>query len=458
VSDVSRFEPARKVADAVLYEGYLLYPYRASSTKNQIRWQFGVLTPRTWSDAGSGEPWASQTECLIEPGAKTVVHLRARFLQVRAKIIEQALDGVDGAFKPVPSLDVDGDAMLTWDDAEEREIDAVVTLTSILDSEQVVPFDLPGDRTVESISAANGQLVGRTVVQQWPLSGQLRISAERVEGPYGVVRLRVRLENVTGWNDPDKPRDEALRSFVAAHALLSLDDGRFISLLEHPEWAGYAVAECNNLHTYPVLVGENGQRDLMLSSPLILYDYPTIAPESQGDLFDATEIDEILLLRTMTLTDDEKREARATDPRAASIVDRADMMPPEMMDRLHGTVRYLREITGDAASEPESERLPWWDPGVDASVSPDTDSVEVDGIAVARGSTVRLNPGARRADAQDMFLIGRIANVEAVLTDIEDKHYLAVTLLDDPGADLQQAHGRFLYFAPEEVVPLEGRP
>lgn len=454
MSDALPFAPARKVADTVLYEGYLLYPYRASSTKNQVRWQFGVLTPRGWSDAGSGEPWASQTECLIEPGTDAVIHVKARFLQVRGRIVEEALDESGELFRMVASLDVDDKTLLTWDDAEEREVDVTVSLTSLRESEEVVPFELAGSCNIEPILASNGQLAGRTSLQLWALRGQLRLSAVPVEGPYGVVRLRVRLENVTEWDEPTATRDDALRrSFVSAHALMYLEDGRFISLLEYPEWARYAVNTCENLHTYPVLVGEHGQRDLVLSSPLILYDYPMIAPESQGDLFDATEIDEILMLRTMTLSDEEKREARATDIRAAAIIDRADAMPPEIMDRLHGAVRYLREVTGTSASDPA--QVPWWDPGTAASVSPDTDSVRVDGVEVSRGSLVRLNPGARRADAQDMFLIGRIANVEAVLTDFEDKHYLAVTLLDDPGADLQQAHGRFLYFGPEEVQPLE---
>jgi hypothetical protein len=182
-----------------------------------------------------------------------------------------------------------------------------------------------------------------------------------------------------------------------------------------------------------VLVGAPGACDVILSSPIILPDYPEVAPESPGDLCDATEIDEILTLRTMTLTEDEKREARATDSRAASIIDRVDAMPPEVFERLHGAIRALRGVGGAAAEQP----APWWDPAVDASVSPDTDRIEVDGIAVAKGSRVRLRPGVRRADAQDLFLDGRTA------------------LEDDPAADLKQVHGRYLYFAPDEVEPLE---
>jgi hypothetical protein len=99
--------------------------------------------------------------------------------------------------------------------------------------------------------------------------------------------------------------------------------------------------------------------------------------------------------------------------------------------------------------------VPWWDPGADASVSPDTDTVNIGGHQIGRGSLVRLRPGHRRSDAQDMFLIGRIAEVQAVLLDVDDHPYLAVALADDPDQDLRIAHGRFLYFSVDEVEPCE---
>jgi hypothetical protein len=186
--------------------------------------------------------------------------------------------------------------------------------------------------------------------------------------------------------------------------------------------------------------------DTMLSSPIILYDHPEIAPESTADLCDATEIDELLVLRTMTLTDEEKRQARATDPRAAAIVDHADTIPPEIFERLHGAIRAIsREPAGDVPA------TPWWDPGADPSVSPDTDGVEVAGGVASRGVQVRIRPGRRRGDVQDMFLHGRTATVAAVLRDVDGGTHLAVTIDDDPGADLNAATGRFRYFAPDEV-------
>jgi hypothetical protein len=197
----------------------------------------------------------------------------------------------------------------------------------------------------------------------------------------------------------------------------------------------------------------------MLAAPIILPDHPQVAPESPGELYDGTEIDEILTLRTLALSDEEKAAARATDPRAAALIDRVDAMDAPTMEQLHGTIRAMSEhrpaseLNGPAAAVAGGENVPWWDPGADTSVSPGTDSVIVAGHRVARGSRVILRPGSRRADAQDMFLAGRAALVEAVLLDVDDTAYLAVTLADDPAADLQAAHGRFLYFAPDEVEP-----
>jgi hypothetical protein len=322
--------------------------------------------------------------------------------------------------------------------------------TDLLDTGQVVPITVPGGtETTDGVTR-----------QRWPLDGEIRLSAQRLEGPYGVVRLTVEVVNTAQWSDPEAARHLALRhSLIAAHTVLAVTDGEFISLIDPPEWAKPAAESCHNERTWPVMVGEVGRRDVILVSPIILYDYPMIAPESPGELFDGTEIDEILTLRTMTLTDEEKAEARATDERARKLMDRIDSMPPEMLDKLHGAIRYLGE-TPRARSGPDpietitTPGTPWWDPGADASVDPDTDSVLIAGVEVAKGSRVLLAPGLRRTDAQDMFLAGRTATVAAVLLDVDGNTHVAVTLDDDPGAEIAAAHGRFRYFSPDELAPL----
>ncbi len=173
-------------------------------------------------------------------------------------------------------------------------------------------------------------------------------------GPYGALRLRIDVENRTKATPRD--RDTALRrALVAAHTLVTVDQGRFVSMTEGPEWATPDVKGCTNEGTWPVLAGSE---QVVLSSPIILGDNPQIAPESPGDLYDATEIDEILTLRTMTLTDAEKAEARATDPRAARVIEQVDQLPAEHLDRLHGALRYLRRVEGADDAEPDARRRP----------------------------------------------------------------------------------------------------
>jgi hypothetical protein len=452
-------ERARKIADAVLYEGYVLYPYRASSGKNQVRWQFGVLAPREWSAAGGCEHSWSQTECLIEDEFE--IAGTVRFLQIQSRIVEQLVDSDADSFLKKESLEAEAELWTSWDEAIEREVEFVLSSESSHD-ERLIDFEFPASRTTEAIVTKSGHRVGRFVRESTTVKGTIRVSAEPIEESRALRKLHLRIENMTPWSDASASRDVVMRSsLIGVHALIEAKRGKFVSLIDPPEWAKAAAQKCSNVRTWPVMVGEDGDRDVVLSSPIILYDYPQIAPESPGDLYDATEIDEILTLRTMTLTDDEKRQARATDPRAAAIIDRVDDMPPEMLDKLHGALRYLRgATTADTETAVENnsagvEPPPWWDPGADASVSPETDSVQVGDVSVSKGCRVRLRPGSRRSDAQDMFLAGKTARVEAVYFDVEEHEYLAVTLEGDPAADVMQTHGRFLYFYPDEVEPLE---
>lgn len=433
------FDGALAVADAVLFEGYVLYPYRASAQKNQLRWQFGVLAPRA---SPGGETWFSQTECLLEPRDGADLRVAARFLQAQARTVEEA---TGPGYLPVASLEVDGFPMTAWDEGVERTIEARVPVAE-LETEHEIAFTVPGGEDLELVPG------GRIRRRREPLAGVLRIAAQRLDGPYDVLRLRVRVENQTEWGELDAPRQDRLRrSLIAAHALLGVTAGSFLSLLEPPEWAAPAAAGCENLYTWPVLVGD--ANDVLLSSPIILYDQPGIAPESPGELYDGTEIDEILTLRTMALTEEEKREARGTDARAAAVIDRVDDLPAEVLERLHGAVRSLRPAPGRSITDVPD--VPWWDPGGDPSVSPETDTVPINGVAVGKGTRVRLRPGLRRSDAQDMFLADRTAVVAAVLFDVDSGTHLAVTLEDDPAADLQKHVGRYLYFGPDEVEPLE---
>lgn len=461
-----RFGTARKVADAMLFEGYVLYPYRASAAKNRMRWQFGVLVPPAWGH-DSAEHAFTRTECLMEPRADAVLRAELRFLHAQRRIVQRAC--ADGSFETVDRLELPDRVLVAWDEGVEERVELDTRVEELLEEDVVLSFSRPAREETEVLRDEAGVTVGRLVRNRERLDGVVTLTAAELPGPFRVMRLTALVENAGDWSggeDGSGDREAALgRSLVSAHLMLALDTGSFVSMTDPPQWAGAAVAACRNEHTWPVLAGEDGARDVLLSCPIILEDHPQIAPESPGALYDATEIDEILALRTAALTDEEKREARGTDDRAAAVIDLADSMPPEVLERLHGAVRALREVTGpDAPQEPDPDGLsvmrpdtPWWDPAADRGVDPATDRVPVDGTTVGAGDRVVLRPGKRRTDAQDLFLHGRTALVEAVLHDVDGVVHLAVTVDDDPGAELRREQGRFLYFQPDEVSPLEVR-
>ncbi|MFJ8160427.1 hypothetical protein ACIRBY_05795 [Streptomyces sp. NPDC096136] len=454
-----RFDTARQVADAVLFEGYVLYPYRASAAKNRMRWQFGVLVPPAWAPE-QGEHSLQRTEVLMEPRGAATLSLELRFLHAQRRTVQRV--GADGAFEDTAELHLPDRVLVPWDEGTEERVELRVAVPELTEKEIVLPFARPAREDTEPVLDEHGRTVGRLVRRTQEVEGVVRLHAEELDGPYRVLKLTAVVENTSAWT-PDAPgtaREEALpRSLVAAHLMLGLTPGSFLSMTDPPEWARPAVAACANLHTWPVLAGEDGRADVVLSSPIILEDHPAIAPESAGAMYDATEIDEILALRTAALTDQEKREARGTDPRAAAVVDLADSLPPEVLERLHGAIRSLRAATG--AAEPEeaapdtlfTPQTPWWDPAGADPAGPDR--VLVDGTPVGPGSRVLLRPGLRRTDAQDLFLQGRAARVEAVLHDVDGGVHLAVTVEGDPGADIRREQGRFLYFQPDEVTVRE---
>jgi hypothetical protein len=469
-----QLDHARRVADAILYEGYLLYPYHQAAQKNQMRFQFGVLMPPGYARVDPNEASASRTECVLECADDAEVDVTVRFLHLQRRLVKEA--SPDGRLRDVAAMTVASTEVTAWDEATEREQRVRSVVSELLGGDRTVEFHVGAEETWEDLTDADGRLAGRLIRRSDAIDGLIRIGAERVAGPYQALRLRLEVLNTTAPPGELRTRDDGLTgAFIAAHSLIAVPDGTFLSMTDPPEWATAAVAACQNIGTWPVLAGPDECTSLVLSSPVILYDHPAVAAESAGDLFDATEIDEILTLRTLTLTDAEKRQARATDDRAADLLDRLDDMPPQMLERMHGAIRYLRAAPAGAAAfaaVPESDSavnwatpqpaigaaiarpsVPWWDPGSDASVSPETDHVVIDGIRVSRDSRVRMRPGSRRADAQDLFLAGRDAVVEAVLFDVDGQVHLALTPVDDPAADLQT--GRFLYFAPDEVEPLE---
>jgi hypothetical protein len=340
------WEPIEKIANAVLYEGFLLYPYRKSSIKNLRRWHFGTIGP-----SGGPDPTTMQTECLVEGNGGTSIEIKIRFLQNEV----------------------------------EREVE--------LDASPVRrEFFFPHLQFATEVERAN-------IIDN-------------------IFRLTIRILNTASDRSAsDRTKDDG--AMLSTHTLLSVREGAFVSLLDPPDHLRAAARDCRNIGTWPVLAGKEGERQFLLSSPIILYDYPQIAPESPGDFFDGTEMDEMLTLRLLTLSDDEKREVREAGDHGREILERTETLPPEQLGKMHGAIRNLRKASK---------------------------------LEFREGDRVRLHP-AKKADIFDIALDGKVAIVESVERDFEDRIHLAVTVEDDPGRDFgiarQIAH-RF-FFSPEEV-------
>ena len=323
------FDGVEKIAAAILYEGYILYPYRPAAIKNRQRWNFGTLYPRVYAEAQRPqEPFRLVAECLVVPEANASLDLKISFLQ----LVRQRQTSSEN---PGNLLD----PSLAWDEAIERTakyqnllLRDLIAAPLIL-ALQMGPTHLSEDRS--SDRAAGLQAI-------------LKIGGEILHN--GAYKLHLELENAsTLISGQETKRDEALqRSFISAHVLLGINNGEFVSLLDPAETYKESPADCHNIGVFPVLAGEEPDRTMMLCSPIILYDYPKIAPESEGDFFDGTEMDEMLTLRVLTLTDAEKQEMRAGDSRARKILERTESLTAESMLKAHGVIRGLREIRGDA--------------------------------------------------------------------------------------------------------------
>ena len=332
-------DTTKKIAEAVLYEGYILWPYRRSARKNQQRWTFGGVYPRAYSEArGEDDPWIMQTQCLVVGDAEATIEVKVRFLHVTERKVGRK-SGETLEF--VEELRVGGELYLPWDEATEREIAVGRFKLSELGSPERIGIDIPAGSREEPLRGPAEEVVGALVRGWCMLRGTVEVEAEPLRE--GIFRVTVRITNTTPWGGED--RESTLRqTFVSTHTALGVEGGEFVSLIDPPEELGEAAQGCVNLKTWPVLVGEEGERNMMLSSPIILYDYPQIAPESPGDLFDGTEIDQMLILNVLNLTDEEKEEMRASDPRGREILERCESLSPEELMKLSGTFREIRML------------------------------------------------------------------------------------------------------------------
>ena len=439
-----------EVVEAVLYEGYILYPYRPTAKKNRQRFTFGRVYPHDYSVAQNGaEPYRMQTECLLANKPAARLEISARFLHVTSREIlsvrqpmlelPASLSGV--SVEVVPELRVDGQSFLTWQEAVEREVNvAPQALKQVAGANSPLRFEFPASENLEPIKEQQGSIVGIIRRRQERLTGEIVLEAEEINPD--LFKITVTIFNHTPVPEPELENQEAvlLRTLASTHTILHAEEGEFVSLMDPPESLRALAAACKNQGTWPVLVGDEktADRTTLLSSPIILYDYPKIAPESPGELFDGTEIDEILTLRVMTMTDAEKEEMRRSDSRASRILDRTESMSEDQLLKMHGVVRELRSFDEDFFGN--DRRL---------------EQAELNGIVLRPGDRVRIKPRAR-ADIMDIALAGKVATIEAIEQDAEGRIHFALVLDDDPGKDLgfMRQPGHRFFYTTDEVEPV----
>jgi hypothetical protein len=319
-------DPLRRIAETVLYEGHVLWPYRRSAPKNRERWTFGRLHPI--AHHAQDEAASLQTQVILEAGKAAHVDVTVRFLQSVKRRVMRGLDEVDG-------IEVDGQSVLAWNEATEREIAAPGI--AVGDPPRRQSFAVEPGGAEEPLCERTGARVG-TLVWDWrALSGELEFITESIGA--AAWRVTVRVTNTT-----PAAGGGLASTFLSTHVALRADGGQWVSMTDPPPRFLDAVAGCRNVGVWPVLVGESGDRTTMLAAPIVLYDHPQIAPESVGDFFDVTEIDELLVLNVLALTDDERREMAASDPRTRAIVERCTAMSRDDFMRLHGVLRDVRAL------------------------------------------------------------------------------------------------------------------
>jgi hypothetical protein len=269
--------------DTLLFEGYALYPYTPSAAKNATPTPFGIVYPPAYAERTAGAFDSLRLHGIVQGDTATQVHAEVRFLEAAPAGGHRA---VERRLSPKPG--------------------PLVELAARPHTEH---FDLGG-------------LAGRTRLAAKPLFDD-------------VWRIALCVHNTSALPDGEINRGAALRhSLLSTHPILRVTDGTFVSPLEREGELGEAVGTCACVNTYPVLA--TPEDDVLLGAAIVLPDHPELAPESRGDLFDGTEIEEALLLHVLALSEPEREQIAAADPAVRAMIERAAAATPEELTRLHG--------------------------------------------------------------------------------------------------------------------------
>lgn len=409
------------MADAVLYEGYRLHPYRAPVADDQLRWQVGVIGPVGAKVEGRGEDSRMSADCLLEVAPGAVVDVQLRFLQHQSGTVWQlsAAPGQQPTFAPVSELTCDAQTWRSWGEAVEHAVNLPgLAVRELLDEPAELRVEIPGGGECEALHDEDGAFIGKLARERWPLTGVLRVGARRHGS---VVVLQLRFENLgswvpelaVGWDGGGS--DRALwASFLSTHMVVAAREGQFLSLNDPPDWALSSAAGCENHRCWPVLVGSPGDREVVLASPVVLHDWPEV-----GALVDSISLDELLALRSAAPS--------AEDDEGGAPV---GSFPVDLAGVANGIIPQRRGPEDDASTADAFGK-----------------SQESRDIAV--GVEVRLRPSFD-AEAQNLVAAGQIGVVVEVHRQ-QDGTSVSVRLHDDP---LGEQDAWCLRFGIDEVEPV----
>lgn len=278
-------EKIKKLADAILYEGYALFPYRKNALKNQKRFNFGVLSPKCWAEKQTNEYFFQQTEVLFTANENAKVTFQFRYLQ-----LEENED---------------------WQTAHEKIFENSVDVKEY----QTSDFKIQND-------------------------GKITLKTEKLDE--NLFKLTFKIENLAeNTSFKNLSREEILPfSFVSAHTVFEIENGEFISVIEPlKEFKDYSQM-LDNINCFPVLVGDKNLRNCVLSAPIILYDFPETAENSFDNFFDGLEIDELMVMNLLALTDKEKEEIKNTDAKTRKILEKIEKVSAEDLLKLHAKMSF----------------------------------------------------------------------------------------------------------------------
>ncbi|MBI5030831.1 MAG: hypothetical protein HZB51_09910 [Chloroflexi bacterium] len=327
------FELAEKIANAILYEGYMRYPSQTAASPSQRRWTYGELYPQTYRGVQQGlEACHAQTECLVMGNAQTTLDIKLRFLHLVQRGIGKFIDDPSIEYVNVERLAVGDQVYCVEQEAIERECNyAHLSLTKMMQS---FGFSFSSSRSTDTLQEPGGKTLGILTQRCEALAGTIKIMTKPLEDH--LFKLSIQVRNRTPLSaDPPTHADARLTSFVSTHLLLRVTGGEFISLNNPPAEYRSMTSLCENIRSCPVLIGEPGTHNLMLGSPVVLEDYPQIALGSTNDLLPATKNGDLLKVRMLP------------DEHVNQTLEQPNALPPEVFQRLNGAAHKLRPARGE---------------------------------------------------------------------------------------------------------------